>query len=227
MPKAQRILRSWVKFLVWRLTGVWASKHSREDWDREYKTGTWRHLEEVGELGHYSVIAGYAQLIRPKAILDVACGSGVLARHLKALPYKHYLGIDLSMEAVMEASRRYGDERTRFQTADAREFASEQLFDLIVFNECLYYFRKPADVARHYSKLLAPGGKCIVSMFMATENRAIWRELEPFAAIEDAMTIRNQKSGVGWVIKLLSPYAGGHQTGNAAHSQDGVLKSYV
>jgi 2-polyprenyl-3-methyl-5-hydroxy-6-metoxy-1,4-benzoquinol methylase len=205
MAHIQTELRSWMKFLLWRTGTIRSDRHTSDDWDREYASGTWKRLEAIDELAHYSVIGGYAAAVSPRTLLDVCCGHGVLASRLKALPYQRYAGIDLSQRAINEAMERFGDERTFFRVADAREFQSAEAFDLIIFNECLYYLGTPREVIRRYSELLAPRGRIIVSMWTAPQNRAVWAEIEPIITVEDAVTVRNQRTGIEWTVKLSVP----------------------
>lgn len=205
MKEISQTIRSGVKFLLWSTTGKWESRKSKESWDQEFLTGHWRCLESVGELGHYSLIVGYASALAPQTILDVGCGQGVLAGHLKPVPYRRYLGIDFSPDAVGKASNLHADARASFSVADARAFDSQEVFDLIVFNECLYYFGNPAEIIRKYVKNLAPNGKVIISMFAAPENIAVWRLLQHELVVEDAVTVKNHKSGRSWTVKCLAP----------------------
>ncbi len=205
MGEISRTIRSGVKFLLWSTTGMWESRQSKESWDQEFISGHWQCLEGVGELGHYSLIVGYASALAPKTILDVCCGQGVLAGHLKPVPYHRYLGIDFSSDAVGKASRIHADARNRFLVADARAFEPEEAFDLIVFNECLYYFGNPTEMIRKYVKNLAPNGKVIISMFAAPENMAVWRLVNHELIVEDAVTVKNDKSGRSWTVKCLAP----------------------
>jgi 2-polyprenyl-3-methyl-5-hydroxy-6-metoxy-1,4-benzoquinol methylase len=205
MNEISRTLRSGVNFLLRSTTGKWETRQSRESWDREFVSGQWQRLESIEELGHYSVIVGHASALAPKSILDVCCGQGVLAGHLKSVPYRRYLGIDFSSEAITQATNVHSDARTSFRVADAHAFDSEDTFDLIVFNECLYYFGKPREVIRSYMKNLAPNGKMIISMWVALENVAVWRLVQRDLIVEDSVTVKNDRSGSSWVIKRLSP----------------------
>ncbi len=67
-------------------------------------------------------ILGYCQFLNPASILDAGCGEGLLAEKLKILPYKSYLGMDVSKEAIAIATKRLGDDRSRFTVADAWAF---------------------------------------------------------------------------------------------------------
>jgi SAM-dependent methyltransferase len=194
-----------MKFLLWSTTGKWEYRQCNKSWDQEFLTGHWRCLESVSELGHYSLIAGYASASVPKTILDVCCGQGVLAGHLKSVPYQRYLGIDFSSDAVGKASNSHADVRTTFLVADARAFDPEEVFDLIVFNECLYYFGNPAEMIRKYAKNLAPNGRVIISMFVAPENMAVWRSVQRGLVVVDAVTVKNHESKRSWTVKCLAP----------------------
>lgn len=205
MATIQANLRSWAKFLLWRAGTIRPSAHTKEDWEEEYASGAWKRLEQIDELAHYSVIAGYAASVAPRALLDVACGAGVLSGHLKTIQYQRYLGLDVSDKAIAEAGERHGDERTRFVAADARRFECDETFDLIIFNECLYFLGTPREVLRRYARLLAPGGRMILSMWVAPQNRAVWSEVDPVTRIEDAVTVRNERTGIGWTVKLFVP----------------------
>jgi len=198
-------LRLWAKYFLWRIIGITAGSQSADDWDQQYASGHWRFLDNLAETAHYGVIAAWARRLEPKSVLDVGCGHGVLTDHVKTLPYRDYLGIDLSSQAVTEAANRHADGRTGFQAADAKAFAPKQLFDLIIFNESLYYLGDPRDVFAHYSKFLAPGGRFIVSMFGEPCNRVVWNALRKILSVEDSVTVSNRKSGVNWTIELLVP----------------------
>jgi 2-polyprenyl-3-methyl-5-hydroxy-6-metoxy-1,4-benzoquinol methylase len=197
--------RGWIKYLLWRLCGIRASGHAAADWDRDYTSGHWRSLDGLNEAARYGVIAAWAQALCPAAILDVGCGNGVLTGHLKTLPYQRYLGVDLSPEAIREAAGRHADARSAFQAADAKSFWPEGVFDLIVFNEILYYLGTPKDVLAHYRQFVAPDGKFIVSMFDEPRNRVVWDAVHKVLSVEDSVSLKNRKSGTGWIVELLGP----------------------
>lgn len=178
----------------------------QNQWEQEYRDGSWSHLQNARELAHYSVIIGYCMHYRPGgSLLDVGCGEGVLQRRLRALGYSHYLGIDRSEEAIARAQVEQ-DARTEFRCADAEAYKPQDTFDVIIFNEVLYYLKDPVDVVRRVARALNPDGIAIISMLRWTSSRRIWRSLERSMPIEDGVTVTH--CGVGsWDVKVIRPPA--------------------
>ena len=146
-----------------------------ERFEQQYRCGAWDRLSGNAELSRYSIIVGYCNMLRPESILDVGCGQGILAKRLKSVGYRRYLGIDFSSEAILQAQSTEADERTCFAIADATNANILERFDLIIFNECLYYFDHPYAVTQHYVHALSGNGRIIVSMYKSFRNRMIWR----------------------------------------------------
>jgi SAM-dependent methyltransferase len=177
---------------------------SQERWEQEYRDGFWSHLEEARELAHYSVITGYYAYYRPGgSLLDVGSGEGVLQRRLEPLSYSRYLGIDKSQEAIARAQIQR-DARTEFRCADVETYSPQDRFDVIVFNELLYYLQDPVDVVRRLAHSLSPGGIIIISMLRWTSSRRIWRSLDRSMAIEDRVTVTHRSVG-SWDVKVMRP----------------------
>src|ERR1700732_1328614 len=121
-------------------------KISQELWNQEYAESRWRYLEDVRELAHYSVIIGYYTYSRRGgSLLDVGCGEGILQRRLRECGCGRYLGLDGSQEAISRAEAKR-DAHTEFRCADAETYELQESFDVIVFNEVLYYFANPVAV---------------------------------------------------------------------------------
>src|SRR5262249_22692250 len=91
-----------------------------------------------------------------------------------------------------------GDE-SKFICSDATTFETTQNFDVIVFNECLYYFADPLDVLMKYEKRLTRRGIMIVSMYEAPRNTKIWDRIEPSRAFTH-WTVVTSRSGTSWKI---------------------------
>lgn len=196
-------IKDMARAMVFGLIGYRPQRVSPQTWDAEYRGGQWEYLRRMDNLAGLISILGYCQYLNPASILDVGCGEGLLAEKLKLLPYTSYLGIDVSGEAIASATARLGDARSRFVVAEAQSFQSDARFDVIVFNQSLYYLPDPAGVMTHYRALLAPQGRIIVSMTHNARNRAVWPLVESVLCVEDAMTITQGKGRV--TTKVLLP----------------------
>jgi len=171
-------------------------------WDREYDGGRWEHLEGLREISRYSVIVGYCRGLKPEAaILDVGCGEGILRRRLGAESYSDYVGIDVSQVAIARASAdREG--RARFLVANAEEFVPDRRFDLVVFNESLYYHNRPLEVAHRFSGFLEPDGLLVVSMLNTIRTTVIRRKLEREFVVVHRTRVRSD--GLSWTCSVLA-----------------------
>lgn len=201
----KQYVQSWLTFMKWKVGGMRADARTGEDWNRQYSKGSWDFLEDMSQRAHLSVIAGYALAVKPKSILDIGCGQGALEEHLKGVSYTRLVGIDLSDVAVDKAIRQHGDSRTEFRVADAREFCPDRTFDLMIFNECLYYLGDPQQVIERYFRFLAPGGRLIISMYVTPKGRVAWDSVHRAAIPEDATSVRSRMVGRTWTVELLAP----------------------
>lgn len=186
----------------------WESRRSQGDapapastWDQQYSEGQWKLLAEHDELIRYAVLAGYAHELKSGgAILDVGCGEGLLQERLTR--YERYLGIDISQVAISRARKREGPQ-TRFITADASLFSPQETFDLIIFNESLYYFASPLKVLERYAHFLSEGGVLLISMFRTLRSNAIARLIRRRYMRLGESSVRNQRGE--WLCIALRP----------------------
>ncbi|MHB1951583.1 MAG: class I SAM-dependent methyltransferase [Acidiferrobacteraceae bacterium] len=193
-----------LKGMFRRLPGISASSRQRpEQWDLEYRNGRWDYLSGLDELAHYCVIAGYCrQLGRGGSVLDVGCGEGILCDVLHETEYSFFLGIDFSEQAIRRASSRAREGKRLFCVADMHDFDPQRQFNIVVFNESLYYSHSPADVLRRYMRFLGPGGLVIVSMYLP-RRAPIWTKIGSVGRIVDEVQIRNRRAT--WTCRLLAP----------------------
>jgi 2-polyprenyl-6-hydroxyphenyl methylase/3-demethylubiquinone-9 3-methyltransferase len=97
-------------------------------------------------------------------LLDVACGGGLLAPHIRPLGYRH-IGVDLSPTAVRVAADHdvlvvQGDAgRLPFRDASA---------DVVIAGECLEHVHDLPGVVREVCRLLKPGGTLVVDTIAST-----------------------------------------------------------
>ena len=182
------------------LPGEWYRKLLVRDSDKRYVSGRWAYMKEVAESHRYSLIIGCCEYYksRDRKILDVGCGEGILQRRMA---YTEYLGVDMNAEAISLAKSRE-DEHTRFFLTPAESYQPASLYDVIVFNESLYYIPNPLTVFEHYRAALAPDGIVIVCMFQTNLARRIWKKLSMNNMVElTAIKISNEL-GFASMIKV-------------------------
>lgn len=124
-----------------------------------------------------------------RSVLDVGCGGGSLALEMAKNGMTRYLGLDISRVTIerardtLRARLSSGDINFSFEVADLTCFApAAELrgFDLIAFNEVLYYLRVEVAVEQvtRYTHWLRPGGLICVSMLDDPKSEAVFRLLQ-------------------------------------------------
>lgn len=176
----------------------------RSIWEAEYASDIWSNLAGLRELSRYSVIAGIAAAWKPDgAVLDVGCGEALLRRYLPE-SFGRYVGVDLAESALERARECYSTPCT-FVRADAQDFDPGERFDVIVFNEVLYYFNEPLAVVARYARALAPQGMVIASLYQKSMRaRAIKRALlRRYSAVS---VLRIASRGEVWDVIVFAPH---------------------
>lgn len=177
-------------------------KLRQKRWNNEYGAGKWEYMQGIDELGRYSAILGYYQYLKAKSVLDVGCGDGNLVALLPAVDA--YVGIDISAVALSRC-RILPDLNTNycFIEADFDMYAPTDIFDIIVFNESLYYSKSPLQTLVSYQKALSSHGCIAVSMYKNLRAAKIWEIIsEEFETIDETHI---QQKNVGWICRLLVP----------------------
>ena len=188
-----RHVRGWIR----------GPRHDKAHWERQYQSGRWSYLHQLQELGHYSVIAGYVKYLKHNAsLLDLGCGDGILAERLDAHSFSEYVGIDLSDVAISHAQTR-GYARATFEGADIERYTPRRSFDVIVFNESLYYLKDPLGTLARYRQYLKPRGIFIVSMYLSP-RAPLWRHIARRYPALDETRVRNRE-GTEWVCRVFAP----------------------
>jgi 2-polyprenyl-3-methyl-5-hydroxy-6-metoxy-1,4-benzoquinol methylase len=190
-------------------TGYVPERIAAPEWERLFESGSYDRLESIPERARYSLIVGQCDVLGTRSILDVGCGQGVLAKRLSRVTYDRYVGVDISQAAVDQARRALPDPRNTYLVSDADGFDTADRFDLLVFNECLYYMEDPAAVVRRYLKFLRPGGHVSISMYHTLRSSAVWKLLTMLTTVE-AVQIKYEKHA-SWTVKLMQPTPGQDQ----------------
>jgi demethylmenaquinone methyltransferase / 2-methoxy-6-polyprenyl-1,4-benzoquinol methylase len=111
-------------------------------------------------------------------ILDVACGTGAVARELAARYGCTVVGIDQSEAMVGEAGRRTDDERIGYRLARAEDLPfPDNSFDALTFTYLLRYVDDPCATLRELARVVRPGGRMAMLEFAIPENafvRPLW-----------------------------------------------------
>jgi 2-polyprenyl-3-methyl-5-hydroxy-6-metoxy-1,4-benzoquinol methylase len=152
----------------------------------------------------YAVIAGYCRTIATaRSLLDIGCGNGHLYGWVCQNSSYRYVGVDLSNVAIKQARER-GTIQARFEVADAAIFDPQNQFDIIVFNEMLYYVKNPESMLERYEGFLRPGGTFIISMWRSTASLRTWRICSSRLRVIDEVRLRAANTNE-WDVRLCQP----------------------
>lgn len=158
------------------------------------------------EIGRYALIAGYCSLITNPTILDIGCGVGLLERQLRH--FARLVGIDTSAEAIRSATRMAAPLRARYHAIDIEHGAMPPggPYDIVVFNEVLYYLDNPRQVLlRAPGWLASPCARIVISMYDSSRSRKLWLLVDELFATEHASHLRQEPGGTAFQVRLLRP----------------------
>ena len=123
----------------------------------------------VGQEGHYYhehlVLPGVLRLLNLKTddnLVDLACGQGVLARHLP--PIKKYLGLDLAKELIKEAKLQSRQANQEFMVCDLSKVLRERTekFDKAAIILALQNIEEASNVIKNAANYLKQGGQLVI-----------------------------------------------------------------
>jgi 2-polyprenyl-6-hydroxyphenyl methylase/3-demethylubiquinone-9 3-methyltransferase len=177
---------------------------NKDTWEREYAEGRWSALGAGGDSDRYAIILGH--LIRrgtPSSLLDVGCGSGHLLEFVSHAKLTHYTGIDISEEAIKIAQQR-GFADTSFAASTAEDYTPTRKFDVVVFNEVVFYLKDPRAVLTRYQSYLEPGGLLLVSMVDCPLAHYHWHKLSRGFSTKQRTQV-GAGGALSWSIRALEP----------------------
>ncbi len=103
-----------------------------------------------------------------RAVLDVACGTGVLFPYYYEKGVASVTGIDISGEMVKKGKEKFPDADI-FQ-GDAEGFSFEKEFDVVMIYNAFPHFINPDALFENLKKLLKTGGRISVAHGMSKEK---------------------------------------------------------
>jgi SAM-dependent methyltransferase len=143
--------------------------------------------------------------IRPgERVLDVACGTGVLARAAasRAGPTGAVTGLDLNRGMLAVAARLSPTLQWHQGAADALPFR-DQSFEVVVSQFGLMFFPDPAAALREMMRVLVPGGRLAV---------AVWASLADTPAYAAEVALVDRLAGSAAADALRAPFDLGDPT---------------
>lgn len=109
------------------------------DWNQAYANGVYDGWGETESSPRFALIGGLCTQARAADILDVGCGTGLLRASL-CLSSSRYTGLD-SSSVVIQCLQDKGN--GDFICADAEQWIPSRVYDAVILNEVLYYFKNP------------------------------------------------------------------------------------
>jgi len=204
LSKAYKLL-SHIKFKVWgHKTGKGRRVRALE-WDKEFDDGCWEYLKNDQQAPRYeAILAILNDSTTSPAILDVGCGEGILVDYLKRgqIDFSDYLGLDISGQAINKARERHPE--VKFDKADVEKQLPDSKYDIIIFNECVYYFRSPLAVLQAFEKCLSDSGIYIISVFNVKDYEQIQEKIYQSYRCINSKAV-SDGSSERWTISVLAP----------------------
>lgn len=148
----------------------------KDRWNYQYNLGRWEGLGALEELSRFSVIAGYAQYLKPNGkILEMGAGEGYLQQRFDKSKYSLYYSTDVSDVAIANA-KKYEDEKTKHLIADMNTYVPDVKFDVVIINEAIYYGGTVQKVLDRFVPYMEEDGIFIVSI-NGDERNADWHKM--------------------------------------------------
>lgn len=163
------------------------------------------------------LVVSAAHIHSGNRVLDVACGTGVLAREAVAQvgPSGHTTGLDIT-PGMLEVARRIAPSIEWQQgTADALPFP-DQSFDAVVSQFGFMFFTDRTKSLREMLRVLVSGGHLAV---------AVWDSLDNIPAIADEVALLERSAGSQAADALRAPFVLGEKSGLIQLAQEAGIAS--
>jgi trans-aconitate methyltransferase len=189
------------------------AKQERVEWEAEYQRGLWSRLQGSQEYARYRLVSGFIQPdAKPIKLLDVGCGEGVILKHLDLGRIEQYTGVDLAQAALDQITpKRPQDRHVRSSVED---YMPADKWDVILFNEVLYYTSDPVSQLKRFEGSLTAGGCFVISMYrkrnpLSWNNRCI-RRIQQYLgsagySVDHAVELVKLPQRISWVVLVARP----------------------
>lgn len=151
----------------------------RNNWRtaRRFRSWTFLYYYAHGKLAFDPAYPAVLAELRdsPLPLLDLGCGAGFLAAHLRAGGFAGRIhGVDADAGRIAVATRAVGDARTTFTAGDARDFPPHA--GNVVMLDAIHYFDDGAQrkLLGRIAASVAPGGVALLRLAVNEKN---WRFL--------------------------------------------------
>lgn len=188
-------------------------KQERSSWEDEYSSGKWSCLGEAAEFAHYAIVAAFVQISqRPVRLLDIGCGEGQILKHLNLDLIAQYTGVDIAQAALDRITPKRPQDR--YVRSTLENFRPDAKWDVILFNEVLYYTFDPVANLKPFENALTPEGRMLISIYkkknpFAWNNRCLRKVQRYFRdagySVEDSIEISKIDTRVTWQVSLVKP----------------------
>jgi SAM-dependent methyltransferase len=126
-------------------------------------------------------------------VLDVACGTGIVARRAAELAGS-VIGVDINRQMLEVARAR--EPSIEWIEADAADLPlPDDSVDCVLCQQGLQFFADPDQALREMARVLAPGGRLALSVWRSIEGSPVYARLADLLDPDDAAIMRSPFSG--------------------------------
>jgi ubiquinone/menaquinone biosynthesis C-methylase UbiE len=144
------------------------------------------------------LLLGRAEIAPEMRILDVACGTGIVARlaRRRSHPTTAVVGVDVSAPMLEVAREIEPNVEWREGDAAALPVGPEERFERVLCQQGLQFFGDRQAAARELRRVMAPGGSLLAAVWRSVEEMPVFDALQRVAE-RHVGPIRDQRYAFG------------------------------